>query len=237
MKKKPLANWPRVRGWFNIKTHLDGLFALLECNWVGLRQLLGRGARLPRLAVPKRRQSYLLQLEGLEERVVPTTVQFASYDQAPLNMYGTGQVTSINIDVTLDGASTSDVSIDYQTCDDSARAGVDYGSTAGTLVIPAGSTVGSFQVPILGATGNGDAAFGVMLSNPVNADMGDLASTTVVIDEPAALPGVNFNASATQRVPHNGVVTLEVDLKVPAPQTLSVDFATADDTGAKQRGL
>jgi len=56
--------------------------------------------------------------------------------------------------VTLDQPSTEDVTIDLTTMDGTATSGDnDYAPTAGTVTIPAGSTSGTFTVPVTGDTG------------------------------------------------------------------------------------
>ena len=49
-------------------------------------------------------------------------------------------------------ASEEDISIDYATEEKTAEAGVDFTSTSGTLVIPAGSREGTITVEVLSDT-------------------------------------------------------------------------------------
>jgi hypothetical protein len=72
--------------------------------------------------------------------------------------------------VTLDSASTSQVSVNYATADGTALAGTDYTQTSGTLVFPAGVTSETVNVPITTvATGGPTKTFTLSLSSPVNA--------------------------------------------------------------------
>ena len=56
---------------------------------------------------------------------------------------------SITITVTRSGGSAGGVTVDYATSDGTAKAGIDYTATAGTLTFGAGETSRSFTVPIL----------------------------------------------------------------------------------------
>jgi sugar lactone lactonase YvrE len=72
--------------------------------------------------------------------------------------------------VTLDSASTNQVSVNYATANGTAVAGTDYGQTSGTLVFPAGVTSETISVPISTvATGGPTKTFTLNLSSPVNA--------------------------------------------------------------------
>ena len=68
--------------------------------------------------------------------------------------------------VTLSGAATFNVTIDYTTADNTATAGSDFTTTGGTLTIAAGSTTGTISVPIINDyMREGDETFYVNLSN------------------------------------------------------------------------
>ena len=76
--------------------------------------------------------------------------------------------------MSLTSASSSDVSVHYATGNGTASAGSDYTATSGTLTIPAGSTSGMIQVPIVGDTAvEADESFFLNLSSPVNASIID----------------------------------------------------------------
>ena len=51
--------------------------------------------------------------------------------------------------VSLSAVSGRDVTVDYATSNGTATAGADYTATSGTLTISAGSTTGTFNVPVL----------------------------------------------------------------------------------------
>jgi hypothetical protein len=72
--------------------------------------------------------------------------------------------------VTLDSASTSQISVNYATADGTAVAGTDYTQTSGTLVFPAGVTSETITVPITTvATGGPTKTFTMNLSGASGA--------------------------------------------------------------------
>jgi sugar lactone lactonase YvrE len=72
--------------------------------------------------------------------------------------------------VTLDSASTSQISVNYSTADGTAVAGTDYTQTSGTLVFPAGVTSETINVPITTvATGGPTKTFTLNLSGASGA--------------------------------------------------------------------
>ena len=81
---------------------------------------------------------------------------------------------TIDFTVTLDRAATGTVSVDYATVDGTARAGVDYTATSGTLTFSAGERSKAVQVRVLDDTHDeGEETFTLALSN---------ASGGVVVD-------------------------------------------------------
>jgi sugar lactone lactonase YvrE len=97
------------------------------------------------------------------------------------NLYVSDKNTSVNVTrfapstqasfvVTLDSASTSQISVNYATADGTAVAGTDYTQTSGTLVFPAGVTSENVNVPITTtSTGGPTKTLTLNLSSPVNA--------------------------------------------------------------------
>ena len=74
---------------------------------------------------------------------------------------------SITIAVNRTGGAASGVTVDFATSDGTAKAGIDYTATAGTLVFGAGATSATFAIPILNDTlVTGEKTLNVSLSNP-----------------------------------------------------------------------
>ena len=99
---------------------------------------------------------------------------------------------SVTVPVTLSKsvpASTS-ATVDYATQAISATPGSDYTTTSGTLTFLPNELVKNITVPILDdSVEEVSEAFRVVLSNPVNLDLGTAISTVTVTDDDAENPG------------------------------------------------
>jgi RHS repeat-associated protein len=163
-------------------------------NWNPFRRPL-----LSRRSSSRRRKPYRLMFEELEKRVLLATLQFGSA------AYSVKQTAGIAIiDVQLVGPSTQTVTVDYQTSDGTALAGIDYLTRGGTLTFPPATTEQDVTVPLLDANGSGAtaASFDLSLSQPANAVLGDPSTAVLTILEN---PG-NRGLSATEGQAFNGVV-------------------------------
>jgi hypothetical protein len=133
---------------------------------------------------------------------------------------GTGQASPgmpLTFTVTLSAASPTPVTVTYSTVDGTAKAGLDYTSTSGTLSFPANVTSETITVPVLsdaaltssrslsvlmsapsGATiaqGTGPGTINPAVGVPVRAPVGALSATVATVVT-AAL-GSTFNESLT----------------------------------------
>jgi probable HAF family extracellular repeat protein len=133
--------------------------------------------------------------------------------------------------VNLSRASTQSVTVHYATADDSAAAGVDYVATSGTLTFAPGQTSKNLSVKVLGdrvPEYPSAETFSLVLSAPSNALMaGETGTGVIVDDEPSVSSG-----GITVREGNAGTTTalLNVNLSVAYDQTVSFDYATADQT-------
>jgi len=182
-KKHPhLRRWFRldhVRRWIGLDHFWDSLF----CYWEDAakharrrleRFLLATDKRIPR-CLPRPRAH--LAVEGLENRLMMTTVQFSAATFSTLQNSGTVTVT-----VTLDALPSSNVTVNYGTSDNTAFASRDYTTTSGTLTFTPSDLNKTFTVPILndGMT-QPDDSFNVALSSPTNATLGSPSTAAVNI--------------------------------------------------------
>jgi hypothetical protein len=86
--------------------------------------------------------------------------------------------------VTLSAASIGSITVNYSTTNGTATAGSDYTATTGTLTIPAGSTTGTINVPIINDTlVEPNETFTVNLATPVNATILDGQGIGTIISE------------------------------------------------------
>ena len=81
-----------------------------------------------------------------------------------------GKDASLDFAVTLNRAASHEVSVDYETADETATAGADYTAVSGTLVFTAGETAKTVSVPVLDdAVDEGKEVMRLLLSNPKGA--------------------------------------------------------------------
>ena len=81
-----------------------------------------------------------------------------------------GKDASLDFAVTLNRAAAHEVSVDYETADETATAGADYTATSGTLTFAAGETAKTVSVPVLDdAINEGKEVMRLLLSNPRGA--------------------------------------------------------------------
>ena len=140
---------------------------------------------------------------------------------------GNRGTTNATFNVTLASPSDKAVTLSYATADDTARASSDYTRTSGTLVFNPGEVSKSISVPVAGNTLNeGDESFFVNLSNAAGAVIGDSqAIGTIVDDDP--LPQVRITDAAALE---GGAALFSVTLSAPSGRTVTVRYATANNT-------
>lgn len=95
--------------------------------------------------------------------------------------------------VTLDLPSPDTVTVQYNTQDGSAVAGVDYTPITGTLTFTTGQTTATVTVPILADTlVEPTEVFSLLLSNSINAGIGDSAGTATIVNLDPAQYGASY---------------------------------------------
>ncbi len=84
--------------------------------------------------------------------------------------------------LTLNAPSAQPITVTYQTLDGTALAGQDYVAQLATITFEPGITYKYFDFPIMNdSTTEGEETFSVVLSNPVNAELGTTTTQTVRI--------------------------------------------------------
>lgn len=118
-----------------------------------------------------------------------------SYNAAQVTRYAPSSQASFV--VTLDSASTSQISVNYATANGTAVAGTDYTQTSGTLVFAPGVTTQTVNVPIITvATGGPSKTFTLNLSMPVNASIADDQATGRILNRMTKFFVVDSGTSA-----------------------------------------
>ena len=100
---------------------------------------------------------------------------------------GNAGYTAAKFKIVLNHPAASTVKVDYTTKDGTAHAGSDYVSTGGTATIKPGNVSKMITVNVIGdLTYENNEKFSVVLTNPLNALLGDLDSATCTIknDDP-----------------------------------------------------
>jgi hypothetical protein len=126
---------------------------------------------------------------------------------------------------------STEVSVGYSTGSGTATAGSDYLATSGTATFAAGQTSQTIIVPVLGdRLDEGDETINLNLANPVNVLLGDTqAVATIADDDP--LPGLSIgDVVITEGNSGTKNLTFTVSLSAVSGRTVSVQYATTDDT-------
>jgi hypothetical protein len=141
---------------------------------------------------------------------------------------GNSGTTTATFTVTLSAASGRPVTFDWATAAGSATAGTDYVAASGSRTIAAGATSAT-----IGITVNGDVAdeldetFGITLSNPGNATIGDGSGlATISDDDPIPVLSVN-DVSVTEGNAGTTTATFTVTLSAASGKAVTFDWATA----------
>lgn len=150
---------------------------------------------------------------------------------------------ALSFTVSLSEAASGTVTVDYSTADGSATAGSDYSGASGTLTFLAGETSKTITVNSLqDSSFEGNESFSVNLSNASGAALADgQGDGTIIDDDPEPLPTVSIgDASANEGklntkgrnagTPQYTDMTFTVTLSAASSQTVTVNYATADET-------
>jgi hypothetical protein len=142
---------------------------------------------------------------------------------------GNSGTTPLNFTVRLSAAYDRDVTVNFSTQDGNAIAGADYQATSGSVTIPAGDTSKAIQVPVIGdRIAESDTYFFVNLQPGSNAIIADgQAFGTIIDDEPRiSITGVyDYEGDSGTKE-----FVFTVNLSRTYDQTVTVDFATQDDS-------
>jgi hypothetical protein len=140
---------------------------------------------------------------------------------------GTATGGALTFTVRLASAAVAPASIDFATVDGTALAGVDYQPAAGTLAFAVGQLSRTVTVNLIAdAEVEPDETFRIVLSNPQGAVVGDAEGAGTIRNDDAAIS----IGDASRLEGHSGTssMTFTVSLSRAAPQTMTVDWATAE---------
>ena len=143
----------------------------------------------------------------------------------------------ITLNVVRSGGTLGVISVDYDSTDGSATAGLDYDPTIGTLTFADGEAIAAITVPILDdAVFEGDEIFSMTLGNVQGAALlgaPSIASITILDDDPQPTAGeLNYLVSSVDVLEGAGSATLTVVRSGGSLGQVSVDFVTIGGTAA-----
>ena len=160
---------------------------------------------------------------------------------------GDSGTSNLTFTVTLSSSSAQDVYVYYATANGTATAGSDYIETSSqtvpppnsVLVIPAGQTTGTLNVPIIGdMMFEPNETFTLTLSNATNATIAKAQGTgTIINDDTVVQPTLSINNVSKAEGPAQGApagtsnLTFTVTLSTASTQDVTVQYATANGTG------
>ena len=132
--------------------------------------------------------------------------------------------------VTLSAASGQAVTFDWASSAGSATAGTDYVTASGSRTIAAGATTATVDITVNGdVLDELDETFGITLSNPGNATVADGSGLGTITDDDAA-PTLSVNdVTVVEGNAGTTTATFTVTLSAASGQTITVNWATADD--------
>ncbi|HEY6806376.1 MAG TPA: Calx-beta domain-containing protein [Pyrinomonadaceae bacterium] len=144
-----------------------------------------------------------------------------------------GNSGTVNATFTVSLSTASGVStvVNYATADGTASAGSDYVNTSGTLTIDPGQASQTISVPVNGDTMfEPNETFVVNLSGPTNATIADGQGAGTITNDDSQ-PTISINdTSVNEGDTGSTTATLTVSLSNASSQTVSVNYATANDT-------
>ena len=143
---------------------------------------------------------------------------------------GNSGTTAATFTVSLSAASASTVSVHYSTANGTATAGTDYTASSGVVTFPAGTTVQTITVPVIGETAiESDETFTVTLDSPTNATLSRSVATGTILNDD--LPALSIaDSSVTEGNSGTATMTFTVTMSTSSPQTVTVNYATANGT-------
>ena len=137
--------------------------------------------------------------------------------------------TPCTFTLTLSAASGQETSVDYQTVDGTAKAGLDYQASSGTLGFAAGTTSRTVSMNVIGDTRDEpNETFLVNLLNPSNVDLADPQGLGAITDDdPTPLISI-ADASGSEGNSGTTVLSFTVTLSSPSDKQVTVQYYTAE---------
>jgi glucose/arabinose dehydrogenase len=174
--------------------------------------------------------SSLLDGQGVGTINNDDTVPSLSISDVTVTEGNSGTVNA-TFTVSLSTASGVTTLVNYATADGSASVGSDYANTSGTLTIDPNQASKTITVPVNGDTMfEPNETFVVNLSTPSNATIADGQGVGTITNDDSQ-PTISINSTSVSEGDTGSTnATLTVSLSNASSQTISVNYATANDT-------
>jgi hypothetical protein len=174
--------------------------------------------------------------------IIQNSVNQLSINNPPTVVNGPGSTATATFTVTLNPAVASNgnhvfpITVDYQTIDGSAIAGVNYVAAEGTLTFnPSGNTNPITQTISITVINNGlydvDKDFSIVLSNPINGYISN-DTGTVTIHSPLAPPTVSIGNVTAENLTNGNNTTFSFPITLSALSNAPVTITYNTVSGA-----
>jgi Ca2+-binding RTX toxin-like protein len=146
---------------------------------------------------------------------------------------GNSGTTTVTFTVNLSAPSSTPVTVQYATADNTALAGSDYTTASGLLTFNSGETSQTITVDVQADLNvEGNETFFVNLSNLTGAIFVDAQGLGTIlnddVDIPPPSPTLSINDAALSEGDSGSTLTFTVNLSAPSSTPVTVEYATAD---------
>lgn len=171
--------------------------------------------------------------ERLEQRLALAVRALPSVSIADASVAeGHSGTKTLSFVASLSAVALQTTTVRFATADGTALAGSDYAAASGTLTFRVGQRTATAAVAIRGdRTIEDDETFQVVLSNPVNATLGDDTALGTILDDDAAPRTVSV-AGPAAAVNEGSPATFTFSLSRAALVPISVQYATSNVTAS-----
>ncbi len=150
----------------------------------------------------------------------------------PSKVEGNSGNSQLQFTLTMSAASTTPVTVDFNTSNGTANAGEDFVANSGAITFAAGETTKTITIDIIGDTAFESAeSFTVNLTNPAGATITKAAGTGTITNDDAQGPGFSVdNPIVAEGDSGTTNVTFTVTLSQALTTQATVNYATANGT-------